>query len=100
MDVARNLEPDGQRCRSSEHSAPWHGVVSLFSRREQELIEASSELWPLVLQSRLNSTLDQYDGRKPRCSPFRSTLFRPGFKYSNRLVFRDSIASYSGILVQ
>ncbi len=71
----------------------WLRVLSPLSTREEELIETTSELRPASLSRSLNSALDQYDRAKLRCSPFRSTLFRPGLKHTNTDEFRHSRAA-------
>ena len=67
----------------------WMRVFALLSPRDAEWIENASELWPPVLRRRLNSALDQHERSRSLASPFRSTFFRPGFKYINSFEFRD-----------
>jgi len=81
VDATSSTEPNGAYL--------WLRVLSLLSTREEELIESTSELWPATLSGRLHSALDQYGRSRLLGSPFRSTLFRPGFKYINSSEFRD-----------
>jgi len=81
VDATSSTEPSGADL--------WLRVLSLLSKREEELIEATSELWPATLSRSLRSALDQYERSRLRGTPFRSTLFRPGFKYINPSKFRD-----------
>jgi hypothetical protein len=64
-------------------------VLSLLSRREEEWIEAASEHWPSALRQRLRAAIGHHERVSAQRSPFRSTFFRPGFKYINRFHFRD-----------
>jgi hypothetical protein len=64
-------------------------VFALLSPWDAEWIENASELWPPLLRRRLNSALDQHKRGRSLASPFRSTFFRPGFKYINSFEFRD-----------
>ena len=93
VNATLGTESNGSTINYREDLALWLPVLSLLSPREAELIETIGKLWPALLSRSLNSALDQYERGKPRCSPFRSSFFRPGLKYINGMKFRDLSAA-------
>lgn len=82
-------QPRARSRKFQEGLKLWMRVFALLSPRDAEWIENASELWPPALRRRLNSALDQHERSRSLASPFRSTFFRPGFKYINSFEFRD-----------
>lgn len=91
--AALNADPSERQIKYREGLTLWLGVLSLFSRREEESIETASEHWPTALRQRLHAALAHHERGGARRPPFRSTLFRPGIKYINHFEFRDLSAA-------
>jgi hypothetical protein len=89
LNAAPASQPDARSTKSQEGLTLWMRVFALLSQRDAEWIENASELWPPALRRRLHSALDHHERSRSLASPFRSTFFRPGFKYINSLEFRE-----------
>lgn len=89
LNAAPTTDPRVRRTRHRTSLRLWGDILPTLSEGDGEELERSSRMWPIPLRGRFSHALLYYKRRRWPYPLFLSPDRSPGFRYNDRLEFRD-----------